>query len=174
LSSFSEKSSEAKKAYIEFVLQKEPEEIEKFYAKKNPSSTLGDDTFEEWIKEKFQDFRFHQEIPESHILAPKPEDIIDYVSRQFKVRKESFTKYRRGTENVPRDMVYLWWIYTKETPTGIGRYFKIANYSKVSSIIERIKARKAIDKAFADQLNKLEKKLGKAHRKAKTGGAEEN
>ena len=47
LSIFSEKSREAKKAYIEFVLQKESEEIEKFYSKKNLASVLGDDDFKQ-------------------------------------------------------------------------------------------------------------------------------
>ena len=165
LSIFSEKSSEAKKAYIEFVLQKEPEEIETFYAKKNLSSVLGDDAFKEWIAEKFQDFRFHREIPESHILAPAPEKIIDLVSKVFKVKRESLTKFKRGTENVPRDIaVYLLRIYSKQTLSGVGRYFNITNYSTVSSIVERIKVRKLADKAIANKLKQIEKKLGKGQK----------
>jgi len=159
LSIFSEKSSEAKKAYIEFVLQKEPEEIETFYAKKNLPSVLGDDAFKDWITEKFQDFRFHREIPESHILAPAPEKIIDLVSKVFKVKRESLTKFKRGTENVPRDIaVYLLRIYSKQT------YFNITNYSTVSSIVERIKVRKLADKAIGNKLKQIEKKLGKGQK----------
>ena len=165
LSIFSEKSRPAKKAYTEFALQTAPEKIAKFYSKKNLASFLGDDDFKEWIKEKFQDFRFHQEIPEANVLGPDPEKIMDLVSRRFKIKKESLTKSKRGTENVPRDIaVYLLRIYSKETLTEVGRYFNITNYSTVSSIIERVKTRKATDKAFANQLKKLEKNLGKSQR----------
>ena len=146
-------------------MQKESEEIEKFYSKKNLASVLGDDDFKEWIKEKFQDFRFHREIPESHILAPAPEKIFDLVSRVFKVKKESLTKSKRGTENMPRDIaVYLLRIYSKETLAGVGRYFDITNYSTVSSIVERVKVRKFADKTVANKLKQIEKKLGKGQR----------
>ena len=166
LTLFSEKSRQAKKTYMEFVLQKEPEAIAKFYSKKNLSSILGDDDFKEWIKEKFQDVRLHREIPESNILAPDPEKIMELVSRRFTIKKESLTKSRRGTENVPRDIaVYLVRRYSKETLAEIGRYFNITNYSTVSSIIERVKIRKATDTIFANHLKKLEKKLGKGQRK---------
>ena len=165
LAMFSEKSRQAKKAYIEFVLQNEPEEIEKFYSKKNLGSVLGDDDFKEWMKEKFQEFRFHKEIPESMVLAPDPGNIMDLVSRRYKIKRESLTKSKRGTENEPRDIaVYLMRIYSNKTLTGVGEYFNIMNYSTVSSIIERVKSRKATDKVFAAQLKKFEKILGEGQR----------
>ena len=165
LTLFSRNIGEAKKAYIEFVSQKESEEIDKMYSKKNLSSVLGDDAFQEWVKEKFQDLRFHREIPESRVLAPNPKNIIDAVSRCFKTKQESLLKSRRGTENLPRDTaVYFLRMYGTETLAGIGRYFNITNYSTVSSIVERVKIRKSKDKAFANQLKKLEKILGKGQR----------
>jgi REP element-mobilizing transposase RayT len=165
LSMFSEKRRQANKAYIEFVSQNEPEEMEKFYSRKKLGSVLGNDAFTEWIKEKFQDLRFHQEIPEAGILAPAPEKIIDLVSKHFKIKKESLTKSKRGTANLPRDIaVYLVRIYSKETLTGVGTYFDITNYSTVSSVIDRVKARKARDKRFANQLKKIQKKLGEGQR----------
>lgn len=165
LSMFSGKIGQAKKAYIEFVSQKESAEIDKFYSKKNLSSVLGEDDFKEWIKEKFQELRFHQDIPESRVLAPDPENILDAVSRCFKTKKESLMKTKRGTENLPRDTaVYFLRMYSTETLAGVGRYFNITNYSTVSSIVERVKIRKSKDKAFANQLKKLEKALGKSQR----------
>jgi len=134
------------------------------YSKKNLASVLGDDDFKEWIKEKFQDFRFHLEIPEYHILAPDSEKIMDLVSRRFKIKRESFKKSKRGKENVARDLaVYLLRIYSNKTLTGV---FNITNYSTVNSIIERVKARKATDIVFSNQLKNLEKKLVKGQRKA--------
>ena len=136
LSMFSGKIGQAKKAYIEFISQKESEEITNFYSKKNLSSVLGDDDFKEWIKEKFQDLRFHREIPESRVLAPDPENIIDAVSRSFKIKKELLVKSKRGMENLPRDTaVYFLRMYSTETLAGVGRYFNISNYSTVSSIV---------------------------------------
>ncbi len=165
LSIFSEKNSQAKKAYVEFVLQQEPEEIKQFYSKKNLASALGDDDFKEWIKEKFQHLRFHQEIPESRVLAPNPEDIMDLVSRHFKVKRASLKKSKRGTENIPRDVaVYLLRVHSRETLNGVGKYFNIANYSTVSSAIERVKSRKAKDKVFYNKLKKIEIKLNKGQR----------
>jgi REP element-mobilizing transposase RayT len=165
LSMFSEKSREAKKAYLEFVSRKEPEEIEKFYSKKNMSSILGTADFKEWLQQKFQDFRFHREIPESMILAPDPANILDLVSKHYKLKRELLTKSKRGRENVPRDIaVYLMRIYSNETLAGVGRYFDIPNYSTVSSIIERVKRRKKTDKVFAGQVKMFEKELGKSQR----------
>ena len=163
LSLFSGKIGQAEKGYIEFVSQRESEEISDFYAKKNLSSVLGDDDFKEWVKGKFQDLRFHREIPESRVLAPNSENIMDAVSRCFKTKKESFLKTKRGEENLPRDTaVYFLRMYSTETLAGVGRYFNISNYSTVSSIVERIKTRKSKDRAFANQLKKIEKVLGKS------------
>lgn len=162
---FSGKNKQAKKAYIEFVSQNESEEIEWFYSKKNLGSVLGDVDFKEWLKEKFQEFRFHKEMPEAMILAPDPENIMDLVSRRYKIKRESLAKSKRGTGNVPRDIaVYLMRIYTNKTLSGVGTYFNIMNYSTVSSIIERVKSRKATDKVFAVQLKEFEKILGEGQR----------
>ena len=165
LAMFSGKIGQAKKAYIEFVSQRESGEIDKFYSKKYLSSVLGDDDFKEWIKEKFQDLRFHREIPESRVLAPDPENIIDAVSRSFKIKKELLVKSKRGMENLPRDTaVYFLRMYSTETLAGVGRYFNISNYSTVSSIVERVKIRRSKDKTFANKLKKLERLLEKSHR----------
>jgi REP element-mobilizing transposase RayT len=165
LSMFSEKAGQAKKAYLEFVSQKEPEEIDTFYAKKNLSSVLGSDEFKEWIKVKFEDLRFHREIPETSVLAPEPENIFEAVCRCFETTKGSLMKSRRGSGNLARDSaVYFLRKYSTETLTGVGRYFDIANYSTVSSILDRVKNRKSKDKAFAKQLKNIEKILAKSQR----------
>jgi len=149
LSLFSGKYGKARKAYIEYISQIESEEIDNFYSKKNLSSLLGDDNFKEWVKEKFQDLRFHQEIPESRILALNSKNIIDAVSRCFNIKEESLMKTRRGKENLPRDTaVYFLRMYSPETLAEVGRYFNISNYSTVSSIVERIKSRKSKDRAL--------------------------
>ncbi len=165
LAIFSKKGKQAQKAYVEFVSENESEEIEKFYSKKNLGSVLGDDHFKERLKEKFQEFLFHKEIPEAIIFAPAPKNILASVCRHYKIKREALTKSKRGTENVPRDIaVYLMRIYSNKTLTEIGKYFNIMNYSTVSSIIERVKSRKATDKVFAAKLKKIKKTLGGSQR----------
>ncbi len=165
LSMFSEKYGKARKAYTEFISQKESEEIGRFYAKKNLSSILGGDSFKEWVKEKFQDLRFHQDIPEARALAPDPKNIINTVSECFNIKEESLMKTRRGRENLPRDTaVYFVRMYSMKTLAEVGRYFNIFNYSTVSSIVERVNVRKSKDKAFAKQLKKIENFLGKGQK----------
>ena len=155
LSMFSGKKGEAIKGYIEFISEKVPEEIDSFFSKKNLSSGLGDDTFKEWVKEEFQNLRFHQEILESRALALAldSKNIIDAVSRCFNIKEDSLMKTRRGMENLAQDTtVYFLRMYSPETLAEVGRYFDISNYSTVSSIVERVKTRKSKDKAFVKQL----------------------
>ncbi len=74
-------------------------------------------------------------------------------------------KSRRGNGNPARDRaVYFLRKYSIETLAGVGRYFDIANYSTVSSIIDRVKNRKLNEKALDKQLTKIEKMLYKSQR----------
>jgi putative transposase len=152
-------------AYKDFVSHGTPEEIERFYSLHNLPSILGTDIFKEWVKEKFNRFRFHREIPASRQLATSAGDIIQLVCDHFKVEKEQLLLSRRGTENLPRDLtMYLVRAYCRETLSSIGSSFGIDNYSTVSSAIERIKARKQTDRSLKKHLRELESKLAKGQR----------
>jgi REP element-mobilizing transposase RayT len=167
LSMLSGKKSRRRSAYIDFVSQVEPEEIERFYSLKNLSSVLGSDYFKEWVKEKFSHLQFHEEIPESRELAPSPEKIIALVCDHFKVTKEQIAISRRGTENLPRDVaIYLVRHHSRGTLATVGRHFAIGNYSTVSSVVERIKARKNKDRSLQKHLEKIGRKLAKSPRHA--------
>ena len=160
---FSQKKSKRKSAYIDFISLSEPEEIERFYSLKNLPSVLGGDSFKERVREKFDNLRFHKEIPESRELAPSPEKIIGLVCDHFKVKKEQLAISKRGTENLPRDVaIYLVRRHSRDTLTSVGRHFEISNYSTVSSVVERIKARKNIDLSLQKHLKEIEEKLIKS------------
>ncbi len=107
LSMFSDKKSKRRSAYIDFVLQGEPEEIERFSSLKNLPSTLGSDSFNEWVKETFNHLRFNDEIPESRELAPLPENIIALVCDHLKIEHEQIGISKRGAENLPRDIAII-------------------------------------------------------------------
>ena len=165
LSMFARKKSMARKAYVEFVSKKEPDEIEKFYSKKNLPSILGGEIFKERIKEKFKHFFLNKEVPESRIFALSPENVIVEVCRHFNIDEQTLMVSKRGEENLARDMaIYLVRHYIMETLLNVGKYFDINNYSTVSSVVERVKKRKIKDPSLRDHLEKIEKKLDKSQK----------
>ncbi len=165
LSMLSTHQNKQKSTYLEFVSHGVSEEIERFYSLKNLSSILGTDVFKELIREKFDQLRFHQEIPGSRELAPSPEKIIDLVCDHFKKENEQLATSRRGTENLPRDIaIYLIRYHCRETLAAIGSLFAIPNYSTVSSAIERIKLRKNKDRSLQKHLQEIGTKLHKSQR----------
>jgi putative transposase len=124
---------------------------------------MGVDSFKEWVREKYDHLRFHREIPGSRELAPSPEKIIDLVCDYFKVKKEQLLISKRGTENLPRDVaIYLVRRHSRETLASVGSHFEIRNYSTVSSVIERIKARKDTDRSLQRHLKRIGVKLAKS------------
>ncbi|MCL0036928.1 transposase [Thermodesulfovibrionales bacterium] len=150
-------------AYVEFVSHGDSEEIERFYGLKNLPSILGGDSFKDWVKEKFNNLVFQQEVPESRTLAPVADDIISEVCKYFKVSKEEIAVSKRGTENLPRDIaIYFVRRCCRKTLSEVGRYFGISNYSTVSSAAERIKARKSEDGKLQKQPKSIGAKLNKS------------
>jgi hypothetical protein len=156
LSMLSVKKTKHRSAYLDFVSQDEPEEIERFYSLKKLASVLGGESFKEWLREQFGDLQFYKEIPESRILAPAPEKIIKIVCAHFRIRKKEIMNSRRGRENLPRDVaIYLVRKYSGDTLVEIGSHFGIDNYSTVSSVVERIKARKKNSDSLQKILSQL-------------------
>ena len=165
LSMLSEKKTNYRSAYLDFVSQGAPESIERFYSLKNLPSLLGSDKFKEWVKDKFNHLRFAKEIPDSRELAVSADNIILHVSDYFKVAKEQVADSKRGTENLPRDIaMYLIRHHTGETLAKVGRHFGVDNYSTVSSAVQRIKARKRKDRKVQNYLVEIERRLRKGQR----------
>ncbi len=159
----SDRKSKIKSAYIDFVSQVEPAGIERFYSLKNLPSTLGSDSFKEWIKEKFSHLRFQNEVPDSRQLAPTPEKIIGLVCDHFKVERELVGISLRGVENPARDVaIYLVRYHSQNTLSEVGRHFGIGNYSTVSSAVERIRSRAKQDRTLQRHLEKIEMILVKS------------
>ena len=160
-----EKKRGRKAAYGDFVSKGDPEEIERFYSLKNLPSVLGGDTFKDWLKEKFQHLCFHEEIPESRILAPTAEEIILEVCDHFQVMREQLTVTRRGRGNLPRDMaIYLVRLLSQATLSEVGKHFGMNNYSTVSSVVERVKLRTNEDRMVREHLDVIRVKLAKSQR----------
>jgi REP-associated tyrosine transposase len=160
LEMFAEKSVAAQRAYTKFVSRPEPEEIEKFYAKKNLATTLGGEAFRERIKSRFSSLRFNKEIPESKTLSLDAARLRKHVCGVFKVKKDVLFTSRRGRENLARDVaIYLQRKHCRQTLVELGKDYGIPNYSTVSSACERVKARLLTDKKLLAMLTKIETKL---------------
>lgn len=165
LSMFSEKGNHASKLYVEFMQEQESEEIVGFYSKKNLSSIFGDAGFKDWIKDKFQDLRFKQDIPKSKELALSSNIIRELVCREFKVENDVFMHSKRGSENLSRDVaIFLQRKYCGQTLSELGMDYNIASYSTVSSAFERIKSRLLKDRKLQRKVSRIETKLNKGQR----------
>ena len=159
---FSVKSNKAKRAYLKYMSEQEPEEIEYFYSKKNLPSILGDDDFKEWIKEQFSSLRFNSEIPESKELALGSSKVQELVCKTFRVDLDALQHSKRGTENIPRDVaIYVQRKYCGQTLIELGKDFGMDKYSSVSSAIGRTKHRISNDKGLAGKINKITEKIDK-------------
>lgn len=166
LAMLSEKKSRQKPAYMDFVSLGEPEKIERFYALKNLPSILGSDSFKEFVNEQFAHLGFQKDIPDSKILAPSAIKVISVVCDFYKVTDRQLLISKRGTENRPRDMaIYMVRRHCRETLPTVGRHFGIENYSTVSSVIERVKARKNRDKSVRQELESIAKILTKSQKR---------
>ena len=127
---------------------------------------LGSDSFKEFVKEKFAYLGFQKEIPESRVLAPSAHDVIYEVCKLYKVSEKELFISKRGTENLPRDVaIYLVRHHCRETLPSVGRYFGIDNYSTVSTVVERVKARKINDKILQKEMESIGKKLAKSQKR---------
>lgn len=166
LSMLTDTKNRQRSAYIDFVSKGEPEEIERFYSLKNLPSILGNDSFKKYIEEKFVHLGFQDEIPESRILAPPASAVISAVCKHYKISEEILFTSKRGTKNIPRDVaIYLVRLHCREILPTVGRYFGIANYSTVSSVIERVKAKINKDKNMRKSIELIGNNLFKGQKR---------
>lgn len=165
LAMFSDNQGHARKLYLEFMQEQESEKILNFYSKKNLSSILGNDGFKDWIREKFQDLRFKQDIPKSKELGLRGDIIRELVCKEFKIEHDELMHSRRGSMNLSRDVaIFLQRKYCRQTLAELGMDYNIASYSSVSSAFERTKSRLLKDRKLKRRVSKIETKLNKGQR----------
>ena len=166
LTMLSKSRSEQKRAYIDFVGKGEPEEIERFYSLKNLPAVLGDKPFKEIIREKFSDLLSHPEIPRPKSLAVDAERVISTVCKYFGISRADLLKSRRGLENLHKDTaIFLVRNLCQMTLPEVGRVFGIANYSSVSSVVQRMKAKIESDDILSKKIAKIIKNTAKGQKR---------
>jgi chromosomal replication initiation ATPase DnaA len=160
LSMFSDDKRLSRKRYKEFVSNESAEEINRILGRKKLPSMLGRSEFTEWVKRTFFSEKRHMEVPESKSLAPDVGRIRAVMCKSYDVDEQSLTLTRRGVANEARSMaIYLTRLLRGDTLEEIGREFKIAKYSSVSSIIERMKAMIEKDRRLRKRAVELRKEI---------------
>ncbi|WP_228723246.1 REP-associated tyrosine transposase [Desulfosediminicola flagellatus] len=159
--------SRQKAAYLDFVSLGESKELERFYSLKNLPSMLGSSSFKEYIKEKFMSLANSVEIPESKALAPDIDKVIACVCEHYSVAQQDLLYSKRGTANTARDnAIYLARRLCCKTLPNVGAAFGIANYSTVSSVIQRVKRRIEKDSTLVKELSIIERKVIKSQKRS--------
>ncbi len=148
------------KEYREFVGEDDSEDIVSIFSKKKVSSILGTENFINWVKEKYSNSSFQEEIPETKILVPSMKKIKDSVCKVYRVDIRSLNGVHRGVTNEARNAaIYLTRLLRRDTLKEIGKEFKISNYSSVSSIIEKTKVDLVCNKNLKKQVGNIRKRL---------------
>ncbi len=160
LSMFSDNKRLGIKRYKEFVSGGSPDEINTILGKKNLPSTLGSDGFLEWVRRTFSGKKRHLEVPESKSLAPDVKKIKEVVCKSYDVEVGALTVTRRGVNNEPRNAaIYLMRYLRGDSLEEIGREFKVAKYSSVSSVIERMKTKIAKNRGLKTRIERLKEEI---------------
>ncbi|MCK4691924.1 MAG: transposase, partial [Desulfuromonadales bacterium] len=166
LSLFAEKKKLQEQAYVDFVLQDDSVQVTQFYEKKNLPSFFGSEKFKDRVKEKFSHLRQQKEILRSREFAVTIPEIIETVCRHHEISPEQLLQSKRGRENRTRDVaIYLARQCSAATLLEIGGYFRLKNYSSVSSAVQRIRTKKNKDLLLRQLIKTLENKLNKSQTK---------
>ena len=153
------KSNRSRK-YKEFMNEEDSKEIVNIFLKKKAPSLLGTEKFINWVKEKYSDVLYKEEISETKELFPDKEKIRFMVCKEYKVKMSQLYGIRRGVVNEPRNVaIYLTRYLRRDSLKEIGKEFKVAKYSSVSSIIEGVKSNLVRDKKLKKQVDNIKKDL---------------
>jgi len=160
LSMFSNDRGLGIKRYKEFVTKKTPDEINAILGRKNLPSALGSDGFIDRLKRTFSGKKRHWEVPESKLLAPDVEKIKAVVCKSYDIEERVLTITRRGFTNEPRNVaIYLMRHLRGDSLEDIGKEFKMAKYSSVSSVIERMKTKITKNRKLKMHIERLKEEI---------------
>ena len=128
LSLFSSDKAESIKRYKQFVTRGTSEQINKILVRRKLPSVLGSKGFIEKIKGMFFTSEAFEEIPESNLLSPDVDKIIDEVCKYYKVKENELRLSKRGYFNEPRNVsVYLIRHLRNDSLKKVGKYLGLKN-----------------------------------------------
>ena len=149
--------------YRRFVAVDDDNQLEDVMARKRWPSLLGPKDFVDWVKATYKDVKGSDEMPQLRELHPDNDRIITSVCDYYGVECKELFKSKRGEFNEPRCVaIYLIRRLRSDSLKEIGKVFKLAKYSSVSSIIERMKIRIQNNRKMNMRVKKVEDELRKS------------
>jgi REP element-mobilizing transposase RayT len=156
LSMLTKNRQERVKRYRAFMGEADDATLLRILSLKKLPSILGDNQFVDRLKRRFFEQKRHIEVPESKCLAPDMALIKGVICKYYGIEETQLSHTKRAVFNEPRAMgLYLSRHLRGESLKAIGRQFKIGNYSTVSTVIERFKARIRSDRALAQRVDQV-------------------
>jgi putative transposase len=160
LSMLAKESYQRPKRYRAFMGEDEDDTLLRTLSRKKLPSILGDSQFVNALKAKFFEKKRHVEVPESKRLAPDVNQIKIAICHYYGIDESQLYLTRRAVFNEARALgLYLSRYLRGDSLNSIGEQFKIDNYSTVSSIIERFKARLQSDKPLVRKVDQVRQAL---------------
>jgi len=142
-----------RKAYFDFLGQKDSQELLDLLAPKKWPSLLGSKKFTSWVKETFFEKKKHAQVPDSINLAPDILQIKSKVCLVYGVKEGDLLVAHRGINNEPRNVaIYLCRILRNDTLIELGREFGMSGYSAAGSVVERIKKKLIKDRGLQKKI----------------------
>ena len=156
LSMLDQDPQQREKRYRAFMGEDEDESLLRILSLKKLPAILGDSQFVDRLKSRFFEQKRHIEVPESKRLAPDIARIKSAICEHYGIDEDRLYYMRRAVFNEARAMgLYLSRHLRGESLNTIGSQFEIANYSTVSTVIERFKARLRSDRTLARRVDKV-------------------
>jgi REP element-mobilizing transposase RayT len=148
------------KAYQQFIVQKDSEEIVGIFDRKKMPSILGSEEFIDQIKHHFFCNKQHQQVPDSGQLAPEADRIIEAVCQHYGIERPQLMYSVRGTQNEPRNIaIYLIRVLRRDGLRSISTRFGLNVYSSAGSAIDRLKGKMSTDKELQQQIDAIKQQL---------------
>ena len=144
--------------YRAFVELGVDEEIATLYGKGNQASYLGSNDFRDWVYQQRQTEESELSRQTRQIFRPSIAAVIDCVSRQFNVTKESIRMSQRGrvTNNIPRWVsMYLAQECCAATLKDIAMAFGLKRSGSIPTTIKKLKLIMESDKALSGLVDNI-------------------
>ncbi len=156
LSIFSNNKKNQLVTYKKFMGQEDKKEIIKLLEGKRWPSFFGSDEFVLSMKEKYYQEKRDKEIPESSILSPDLDHIMDVVCKHYNIPRKSLCIDKRRSFNEPRDVaIYLSRSLRNNTLEQLGKDYFLNAHSSVSTVLRGIKKGMEKDTVFRQKVEEL-------------------
>ncbi len=156
LSMLEKQPQQRAKRYRAFMAEDEDDTLLRIMSLKKQAPILGDSEFVDRLKSRFFDEKRHIEVPDAKRLAPEMARIKSAICQYYGIDESRLYYTKRAVFNEARAMgLYLSRHLRGDSLKTVGTQFAIDNYSTVSTVIERFKARLQSDRSLARRVAQI-------------------